>query len=121
MPSTQKHLSQVAENEAFLASAFSPSDQPRWRVVVSFYVAVHLLDAFLARVSCPDPRDHSQRFDMLRCLLRTKIVPPSVYDAYCEMYDASVDARYRCIPIAGARADRVETVLLAKLRTWVGP
>ena len=119
MPKLSEHVAQAAENTAFLSTAFTPTDNPRWRVVVCFYAALHYIDAYLDKLQSAHPSDHKQRRQVMQQLLRKGAIEKRVYEAYAELYDASMDARYRCIPIDAPRADRAQHELLPRIKDWV--
>ncbi len=119
MPSMSQHLAQAAENHAFLSSAFTPTDAPRWRVIVCFYVAVHYMDAFLDRVASCHPDKHTVRFGALQRQMRARRLEPGILIAYRQLYDMSVSARYECVPIDQQMAHRAQQHLLPTIETWV--
>ena len=93
MPWTQQHMAQAEHNQALLAH-IEPSFRD-WRVTVLFYVAVHLVEAFL------DPKHSGDHGDRSRYLWAMRGRPTfdgvGVYGAYCELFNLSREARYDCI------------------------
>lgn len=123
MPGVGRHIEQARSNMAFTESAsFADGGYRDWCVTGLFYTAVHLIDARLADLldSRGHPKDHTVRWDRLDQLLRTSVLPQDVYDAYQELWDLSIKARYSCRPTTLDDVHRAER-MLPRIRAWATP
>ena len=119
MPSVQEHFDQADENIAFLDSAFSNHDQPRWRVIVLFYIAVHFMDAYLSQYAAFHPGNHGQRFKRLDDLYRGRRLDGRIRAAYRTLYNSSREARYNCTVITKDTADKLQSDQLPRIEEYV--
>ena len=90
MPGINEHLKQVEHNQKFfhvlqLLSRFFPD----WLVTSQFYIAVHLVDAYLATKGV-HPTQHRLRGQHLS--EDKKLLP--IYSEYQDLENLSRDARY---------------------------
>ena len=49
MPSQRRHVQAALDNEALANALLAAGMSPSWAVVLSFYAALHWVDAFLAQ------------------------------------------------------------------------
>lgn len=114
MPSTDEHLIQATHNQRLLLAltpgggSSAPSlrarieallgiDRPSyldWTVTVVFYVAVHLVEAYFDRTHHLHSARHSDRNRSLTSMAELK----PIYGDYSDLYNLSIDSRYRCMP-----------------------
>lgn len=101
MPTDSRHLAQASTNAAVLAQMGQGSPRrPDWEITLAFYVAVHLVEAFLARAN---PPVHSASHAMRNAEVRRRL-PTRESIAYLALHSASVRARYDCLLITPAFA-----------------
>jgi hypothetical protein len=86
MPTELEHIDKWKHNRAFLAHI--PEHFSDWRATVSFYAALHAVEAFFWAKFKRDCYDHEQRDPVIQQHL------PSVYPDYFQLYNASRVARY---------------------------
>lgn len=91
MPTKAQHLKKYKENKRLLETrlSFEEKDFYNWIVTVSFYTALHLVEARLAELNI-DSADHTARNNNIE---RFNILKP-VRDEYKTLYDRSRVARY---------------------------
>jgi len=79
------------------------TDFPDWYVTVSFYVAVHCMEACLTEVN-RHSKTHVERASNLRRAYGGTATFSSmgVFRAYLLLFDLSIDARYECIHLGDA-------------------
>jgi len=72
-----------------------PNDFFDWRLIATFYSALHYISALIAMNNLRVPDDHKQRRRLLdpegENQLNMEIIP---FEAYIELYDYSFKARY---------------------------
>ena len=103
MPSRANHLAQADSNErlsrAIAESGVFPERATDWEVTMLFYSALHLVDAFLDQAQGIHPVSHRNRewyvsnSTQLRPIVRN----------YIDLYERSLDARYRLVPITAGQ------------------
>lgn len=102
MGSSHDHIRQWKHNRELLKSI--PREYPDWLVTVTFYVALHAVDALLAHDKVTRVTSHESRNDVL---IRT-----NRYDAirkrYLPLYDLSRTVRYLADPTRWVPPDQVE-------------
>ncbi len=91
MPSTEEHLKKYDENRQLLATNLNieTCEYYNWIVTVSFYAAVHLVEAKLAE-SGIDSQDHFCRNNNVNRFNQFK----NIRNEYKALYDKSRIARY---------------------------
>lgn len=119
MPDANKHLQQAAENNEFLSTGFASVDQPRWRAIVAFYTALHLLDALLDRLASSHPETHGERSKQINALYRAGRLDRRVRESYRTLEDLSHRARYLCQAIDLKDAEQAQKVYLPRIETYV--
>ena len=119
MPDANKHLQQAAENNEFLSTGFSNVDQPRWRAIVAFYTALHLLDALLDRLVSSHPETHGERSKQIYALYRAGRLDRRVRESYRTLEHLSRRARYLCEAIDLKDAEQAQKVHLPRIETYV--
>jgi hypothetical protein len=92
MADSRKHLDQWQHNRAFLG--LIPTDYPDWMVTVSFYVALHAIDALLAHDGVGRVNSHESRNDVL---IKTKRYQ-QIWKHYQPLHDLSRRIRYLAAP-----------------------
>ncbi len=91
MPAEHIHLRQLRHNWRFLKSFYAPATPyADWAVTVAFYIAIHALEAWLARQGIHS-HSHHERIIHLRTLL------PHLWRPYRRLEVASRRARYEGI------------------------
>ena len=97
MPTVDEHLAKVVHNSSFLDQLQGILDQLQgimdryadWIITVYFYIALHLIDAYLATNSIHPPTHHL-RDSYIRRDPRLHVI----YGDYRYLEDLSRDARY---------------------------
>lgn len=101
MPAAQDHIAQAQHNKGLLALLWrGSSPYPDWVVTVTFYVAVHLVEAYFDRrysLHCPSHPERNKEFASM-----VELRP--IYGDYSDLYNLSLKSRYHC-----------------KLSTWTVP
>lgn len=92
MAKLQQHINQWKHNRAFLAT-ISPN-YPDWLVTVSFYVALHAIDALLVHDQTERVCSHESRMLMLSGTNRYA----QIYKAFDPLYSLSRTVRYMARP-----------------------
>lgn len=109
MASYSEHIFQARKNLKFLIESNKKiSDCLDWQVTVSYYIAVHLINAYLADIADLHYRSHSQVADALNpfhSVSPTK-VEESVYLAYRKLQNLSRRSRYMISDNEGNRETR---------------
>jgi hypothetical protein len=90
MPTGSTHLAQAARNKTLALAIVD--DYPDWAVVVLFYAALHLVDAYLARSNVHPRSQGDWGIYVDRSSLR------SIAASYHQLQDRSRDARYNAQP-----------------------
>jgi hypothetical protein len=94
MPTVEQHLAKVRSNKrlrGYLGEA-ETTDFPDWFVTVTFYTALHCIEAIL----CQEIQRHSNGHEERELLLRTKLpaIERDFLNAYRALYTKSREARY---------------------------
>lgn len=94
MPNTSEHLAKVRHNKEMLKFLGEPQKTPfpEWFVTVTFYIAVHCLEALFYDQNNDHAKSHAEREDKLR-----KKYPSLDVDfkrAYFRLQEQSRQARY---------------------------
>ena len=108
MPDINKHL-QIANHNYEVLSHLSkpnPSNYTDWCVTLIFYMALHLVQAYLAEKKNNHPTDHPT----IQKIIQEDTNLKSIYMLYRHFQDDSVDARYNGImlPIYKMRNDTLK-------------
>ena len=99
----QRFLNQADHNQklADLLEAQAPNDFPDWVVTALFYKGLHWLSAWLTQQQCPPAgfASHGATRATIHPNPRTKPTPhipvsKRAYEAYTELYNLSLTARY---------------------------
>lgn len=108
------HVSRARANESF-ARLLSPADRGDWRIIVSFYAALHYVEARLSRLG-QTSSDHRNR----RALMRKFTDFAPVRNDYETLSNFAWSARYD--PALVLQPDEVQNVvdLLPAIRTALG-
>ncbi len=95
MPNVKKHLEKAKSNREFLNHIGDTENTryPEWYVIVSFYIAMHYLEAVLCEKCALHAKSHEQRSEYLRTRLRGKL-DHEVILAYDALQIQSRHARY---------------------------
>ena len=118
MPDLREHLTAVGQNQQVLRFLERSSEHCGWRVVVIFYIAVHLVEAYLARR--PAPPNHTDKHTRRNKEMRLHF-PAPIFQHYRYLKEKSEDARYNCVPFTEGI---VETQIKPSLRAvggYIGP
>ncbi len=92
VPSKETHLEQYQHNRDFLEHGISDTNKfADWAVTVTFYCAVHIVEAALAnmQIHSKNHKDRGEKIKNLRCH-KLKIY-------YKDLYSRSITSRYNCI------------------------
>lgn len=108
MANSQSHIRQWMHNRELLPKI--PPEYPDWIVTVTFYVALHAVDALLAhdkveRVTSHDARNH--------VLLHTNRYR-AIRSAYMPLYDLSRTVRYLANPTAWVPLEEIDRNVIAR-------
>lgn len=109
MATFEEHLKQAKNNLAFLVQTNSASANFwDWQVTVSFYVAVHVINAHLAKVANLHYRTHEDVKNAINPynLMSAGKIPEDIYLAYAKLEGLSRRARYLCHDDFGNRENR---------------
>jgi uncharacterized protein (UPF0332 family) len=96
MPEPREHLSQAAHNQR-VAPQLEES-APDWAVTVYYYVAAHVVRAYLSHKGEPYG-SHKAVTKALSKLVKKGDLDESAVKAYLRLFDKSFVARYHCPPI----------------------
>ncbi|RAJ10502.1 hypothetical protein LX64_00105 [Chitinophaga skermanii] len=94
-----EHIHQAKQNIQFLSDVNARiNSQWDWQVTVSFYVAVHLVNAHIVQKSDNHYRSHEQVNNVLNPynILSVSKLPEAIYLAYVKLQNLSRRARYLC-------------------------
>lgn len=120
MASFEEHIIQVKKNLIFLEEVNSKiNTQWDWQVTICFYVAVHLVNAHIARKTNSHYRSHEQVNHALNPFNQLSLnkLPESVYLSYIKLQNLSRRSRYLCSEATGnldVRAFHTSEKYLAK-------
>jgi hypothetical protein len=89
MPGRDEHLRQAERFEAFLKQ-ITPLPHKEWIVIVSFHIALHYVDAFLATKGHAQIDGHSDRWTKIARYPETR----AIEDDYRRLYKEAKEARY---------------------------
>jgi len=92
MATESDHRQKAEHNQRFLAT-IDAKEFPDWKVTVSFYRAIHLVEMVFAR-NGNHSQHHRGRHDELK---RTY---PSIWRHYRPLYEQARNARYKARPIS---------------------
>jgi hypothetical protein len=92
LPTNADHKAKAAHNEDFVKEIDNPFFD--WKICGMFYVAVHYVDAYLAKVFSFHPSSHAVRTGAVQ--RDAKLKP--IFDDYRELLNESRTARYEFIP-----------------------
>src|SRR5205823_5242438 len=107
MPSAQQHEDQRDHNKRLLAEpVLAGTAYLDWQVTVTFYAAVHHVEAALA-LRGVYPMSHKERRDAVRRNWRT------VFKTYDTLYQRSCWARYECYQIQPQHVAEARAALAA--------
>lgn len=108
VPDKETHLEQYQHNKDFLENGISDTNKfADWAVTVTFYCAVHIVEAALANINIHSDNhcDRGKKIKNLNC--------PRLKTYYKDLYSRSITSRYNCIiqtskDIEGAMKDLKE-------------
>lgn len=103
MASSSSHLQQWKHNREFLPQI--PREFTDWLVTVTFYTALHAIDALLSQDKVAGIVSHSARNDVLFRTNRYSFI----YDKYNPLYDLSQTIRYLAEPTRWVPFDKIES------------
>jgi len=104
---TQQHIERAQDNEVFAGSIkLSGPNDFAWRVTVTFYAAVHYVQAYLSSYG-KYPIVHSARDSAVQRDRHLK----KIYQDYRDLKDKSRDARYECSVMDQRDADDMDECL----------
>jgi len=96
MPGPREYLSQAAHNQRVAPQLEEPA--PDWAVTVYYYVAAHVVRAYLSRKG-KSFRSHKSVKKSLNDLVNDGDLDETAVEAYLRLRDKSFTARYYCPPI----------------------
>lgn len=91
MPNSQQHRDKAAHNREFLDLIATPRF-PDWKVVVAFYVAVHLVERLRTRQPNAADQHSVDHHDRLRFV---QVHHRQIHTAFHELFNAGLIARYQ--------------------------
>lgn len=109
MPTQAEHQEKADSHLRFLSQI--GDEFPDWLATAAFYAAVELVEKLLAR-NGHHSNDHSERTKALRRLHPN----PRLNEAYRELYNASLDARYSPRSKSPTLKEVRETLIEKRLR-----
>lgn len=93
MSEVKKHIHQAERNEKFFDDV--KNEYTDWAVTGLFYAALHLVEAFLS-LKNQRAEDHKTRSWYISTIKELK----PIYEDYRALYDYSVNARYKMLPLS---------------------
>lgn len=112
MPGATEHLIQAKHNEKLLAK-LGGGEFDDWEVTLMFYIALHYVDAYLAKVhKIDDPGDHAERDRLVAEKNHTR----TLYGTYMRLKSRSVQARYYCSDFDPAELEKLRNADLRLIR-----
>lgn len=98
MASFDEHIEQANKNLSFLSSINKSQIYWDWQVTVSFYAAVHFVNAHLAKVANLHYRTHEDVKNALNPYNTTSLckIPEEIYLSYAKLELLSRRSRYLC-------------------------
>jgi len=112
LPSRDEHLAQAAKNRK-LAETLAKTEFLDWAVTIYFYVAVHVIESYLA-IHVYHSTDHDQRRDYINRIPQLR----TVIKEYLALERVSRQARYYAQPITHEHL-RIAQENLAKVEAQV--
>lgn len=109
MATIQEHLGQWQHNRKFIATI--DPEFPDWMVTVTFYAAMHLVEALLTADGAKDRSRHQDRFQILQHEQRYQ----KVYESYHVLYDLAHVTRYTATPARWISIERIKSEVIEKL------
>jgi len=110
MPSATQHCTKINHNRDFVTFLkTSPSSFNDWVITGMFYTALHQIERYLDEKVGHHCNTHSQRHDWM---FRTADLNRIWYD-YQDLYNMSMDARYRFITMTDDDVSEAEEYLEA--------
>ncbi len=104
----QRHIQQWTHNRSLIGRI--PPEYPDWIVTVSFYAAIHAIDALLVSDETQGIVSHSTRNGVLAKTNRYK----AIYRSYHTLYDLSRTVRYLAEPNMWIPLDQIEVNVLER-------
>lgn len=108
MGSRDDHIRQWKHNRDFLG--LIPPDYPDWLVTVTFYVALHAVDALLAHDGVTGVTSHDDR---KRVLIYTNRYA-GIQRSFLPLYDLSRTVRYLADPAKWVPSDRIQKDVIGR-------
>lgn len=108
MASTSRHLKQWKHNRDFLP--LIPADFTDWLITVTFYTALHAVDALLAADNVPRLTNHQAR----NAVLRETNAYEKIWRNYRPLYDLSQSVRYLAAPDQWVPVHEMEGQILGR-------
>ena len=119
MPSRVNHLAQADKNErlsrGIAESGTFPEGATDWEVTMIFYSALHLVDAFLDQSQGIHPVSHRNRGWYISNV--TQLQP--IVRNYIDLYERSVDARYRLVSITAEQVSRIDLEVFQPIKSHI--
>ncbi len=108
MADSQNHIAQWKHNRDFLAQV--PPQYSDWLVTVSFYVALHAVDALLAVDKVTRVNSHDARNEVLAKTNRYS----AIWKLYRPLFDLSRTVRYLADPVRWVPATTIEKEVIKR-------
>jgi hypothetical protein len=97
MADYQAHINQAKKNLVILSSISQRVDQSwDWQVTCAYYVAVHLMNAHIAKSANLHYKTHEKVKNALYDSLSPCKIPDDIYTSYVKLENLSRRARYLC-------------------------
>lgn len=103
MANIQNHITQWELNRKLLSRL--DAEFPDWIVTISFYVALHAIDALLEHDKVEGIASHDARNEALKQVNRYK----HIYQHYRPLYDLSRRVRYLADPVKWIPFEKIES------------
>lgn len=90
----KSHLLKAERNKTFLFEYLLKIVEkcPDWVSIVTFYCALHFIEAFLKKNHDLDFKNHEERHRFM-----SQNIPRKIFSAYYRLYDLGFDSRYKSV------------------------
>lgn len=116
MPDERQHLKKAERNETFAESLdLSIPPNAEWAITALFYAAVHLVEAYMAKVLSAHSADHKQRKQFMSCDRTMK----NCFPEYRHLETLSRTCRYDAQPMNARDYTSNARPVFQKLKTKI--
>lgn len=117
MADRARHLEAAASNKALGLSIIGPGENPPWAIVLAYYSALHLIDAYLDYALQYHPHWHPDRIAVIHA---TTTLRP-IFADYELLETRSREARYDLLPFTTTQAQAIYDGALARIESHIRP